>query len=29
MRLTLRQWQVFVSVADAGSTAAAGAQLQL
>jgi len=29
MRLTLRQWQVFLSVADAGSTAAAGAQLQL
>lgn len=29
MRLTLRQWQVFVSVADAGSTAAAGGRLQL
>ena len=29
MRLTLRQWQVFVSVADTGSTAAGGARLQL
>ncbi len=29
MRLTLRQWQVFVSVADAGVTAAAGATLGL
>jgi DNA-binding transcriptional LysR family regulator len=29
MRLTLRQWQVVVSVADAGSTAAAGARLGL
>ncbi|WP_282259285.1 LysR family transcriptional regulator [Stenotrophomonas sp. PS02301] len=27
MHLTLRQWQVFVSIADAGTTAAAGAQL--
>ncbi|MEN5222820.1 LysR family transcriptional regulator [Stenotrophomonas sp. TWI273] len=29
MHLTLRQWQVFVSIADAGTTAAAGAQLAL
>lgn len=29
MHLTLRQWQVFVAVADAGTTAAAGAQLAL
>lgn len=29
MRLTLRQWQVFVNVADAGGTAAAGARLGL
>lgn len=29
MHLTLRQWQVFVAVADAGTTAAAGTQLAL
>lgn len=29
MRISLRQWQVFVAVADAGTTAAAGAQLAL
>lgn len=29
MHLTLRQWQVFVSIADAGTTAAAGTQLAL
>ncbi|MCS4279714.1 LysR family transcriptional regulator [Stenotrophomonas rhizophila] len=29
MHLTLRQWQVFVSIADEGTTAAAGAQLAL
>lgn len=29
MHLTLRQWQVFVSIADAGTTAAAGGQLAL
>jgi DNA-binding transcriptional LysR family regulator len=29
MHLTLRQWQVFVSIADARTTAAAGAQLAL
>jgi DNA-binding transcriptional LysR family regulator len=29
MHLTLRQWQVFVAIADAGTTAAAGAQLAL
>ncbi|MCF7752319.1 LysR family transcriptional regulator [Bacillus subtilis subsp. subtilis] len=29
MHLSLRQWQIFVSVADAGTTAAAGEQLAL